>query len=232
MHLTLESILELEARISKQRGEGEFQPALTFLDEWLQQAFKGDGDPENLEHLALVAVLASQKAALLLEIASAMLVIGDADGGERVQPALDPQRRKDFAEQALNWFQVAMSACQRALGMTRDNPGSPWNHLVHHQLANIRRGFLQASEGESRATLTMHLPAIRHLFSLLWLGQDLAGAEDLLYLLADLEGRDRLAVTALTFYEELLKLDDARLEAGGLPRAEIVQALPDWRATP
>lgn len=228
MHLTLESIMDLEATINQQRATGDFQAGLGFLDGWLQQAFTDDGETENIERIALVAVLASQKASLLLDIESALLVIQEEDGQQRVQPALDPSRRREFAEQSINWFQVAMAACQRGMGKLQADPGSPWIRLLHHQLVAVRRGFLQASNGEARDLLIGHLTLIRHLFSLLWLGRDLAGAEDLLYLLSELEGRDKLQVTAHTFYAELSRLDDAHLEAGGLSRAEIEQAKSDW----
>jgi hypothetical protein len=228
MHLTLESVLEIEATINRQRATGDFQASLDYVDGWLQKAFGEDADDEDIGRLALVGVLASQKSGLLQDIEAAMLVIQEDDGGQRVQPALDPERRREFAEQAINWAQVAMAACQRALSLQQGNAAAPWASLIHHQLTNVRRGFLQASNSEARPLLAAHLPLVRHLFSLLWLRRDLAGAEDLLYLLAELEGKEQIKVTALSFYRELLGLDDARLEAGGLPRAEIAQALPDW----
>ncbi len=228
MQPSLQSIMNLETELDQLRASADYQPALNTLDEHLKLVFNDDGADETIERLAMVAMLAAQKASLLQEISHLQLVNGNQDGEAQPLPALDPQRRQEFTEQSLNWFQVAMAAGQRALSLNQYHHEIAWNRLLRRQLSTIRRGFLQASQGNSQDELLRHLPIIRHLFSLLWLQGELAGAEDLLYLLAELEGRPAVMVTARTFYQELQKLSDSQLEQGGLPREEIRQALQDW----
>ena len=230
MQPRLEMILEMELEYEQLRQAGDWQSALPRLDQVLQKSFALNGDPpDNLADLSLVAMLAVQKGRLLQEITTVILVNGET--GE-LSPTMPSERRQEFTEQSLNWLQIGLAATQKALAHTTAEPGSPWQRFLHHQLVAIRRGFLAVHSGDQAELLKRHLPLIRHLFSLLWMGGDLAGAEDLLYLLGEIEGMPEMKVTGQTFYQELLKLPDNQLEAGGLPRTEILAALADWDMTP
>ena len=172
MHPSLETILELELNLDQLRQAGDWQTALPRIDTHLQEAFGENGNPpDHLADLCLVGMLAVQKAQLLQELTGVILINGET--GE-LTPAMASERQQEFVGQSLNWFQIGLAACQRGIARLPEEPGSPWHRFLHHQLTEIRRGFLAISAGESASQLKNHLSLIRHLFSLLWMGSDLS----------------------------------------------------------
>jgi hypothetical protein len=227
MSTTLDSVIALESGIDALHQSGDLQSALSRIDVNLAEVFGGNGEnaPEKLADLGLLGMLAVHKGRLLQEVTA--LLLRHEDTGE-TEAILDPDRRQEFVAQAFGWFQIGVAAIQRGMSQAQPGGDTAWRQLLHRQLAIVRQACLALSATDSRDQLDGQRSFIRHLFSLLWLCDDFAGAEDLLYLLADLEGKAEVLVTGQTFYQEILKLNDERLAAGGLPRPEILAALADW----
>ena len=62
------------------------------------------------------------------------------------------------------------------------------------------------------------------IFSFYKLEKQFAKAEDVLFMLLE-KNRNEAKVTALRFYNDLLKFDDAELKKGNLPREEVLEGL-------
>ena len=230
-----EFFTELSAALTALSASGNYNDAFARIERELSAVFIDHNLPEAAGDLAILHLLAGRKASMLREVAGAELV--DAQGNHAGW-AVGEDQRENVVGQITGYYQLSLAASGRMLTIaTREDMAQFRDYLVT-ELARFHHEFLGWEEQNGPGGLPLPpLPVelAQVLFSQHWSIGEYAKAEDLLFMVRDrLQESGPANAAAATqqvasqFYEFLTGLTDKQLEAGGLPREELADAMAEF----